>query len=107
MAWRTPLKNYPRKQKQVHVKCVCELKDYPQQGVFTSRAFIYGWLIDKIAFYASHYPISKPGFESPAFPTGLPPASGASVAFPNSADGTSSDSDPGGMQPLARRHLPR
>ncbi|KAF8169808.1 hypothetical protein BJ912DRAFT_1149146 [Pholiota molesta] len=61
-----------RKQKQVHVKCVCEQKDFPQQG-------------------------SKPGFESAAFPTGLPPALGASVAFPNSADGASSDSDPGGV----------
>ncbi|KAF8171305.1 hypothetical protein BJ912DRAFT_120490 [Pholiota molesta] len=67
-----------RKQKQVHVKCVCEQKDFPQQG-------------------ASPCSGSKPGFESAAFPTGLPPALGASVAFPNSADGASSDSDPGGV----------
>ncbi|KAF9483323.1 transcription factor, partial [Pholiota conissans] len=81
-----------RKTKQVHVKCICEPKSDYQQGV---------------AFYASHRSGPKPGFESAAFPTGLPPALGASVAFPNSVDGASSDSDPGGMQLLARRHLPR
>ncbi|CAA7269880.1 unnamed protein product [Cyclocybe aegerita] len=57
-----------RKTKQVHVKCICETKaDFPAQG-------------------------HKQGFESAAFPNGLPEALEASVAFHN----PDSDSDHGG-----------
>ncbi|KAF8964818.1 hypothetical protein BDZ97DRAFT_1814652 [Flammula alnicola] len=61
-----------RKTKQVHVKCICETKSESSspEGI-------------------------KPGFETAAFPNGLP--LGAPVAFPNSGEGTSSDSDHGGV----------
>ncbi|KAF5325404.1 hypothetical protein D9619_009678 [Psilocybe cf. subviscida] len=62
-----------RKTKQVHVKCLCEQKaDLAHQG-------------------------SKSGFESATFPNGLPESLGASVAFQTPGEGTSSDSDHGGM----------
>lgn len=48
----------------------------------------------------SIYSGTKPGFESAAFPHGLPEALETSVAIQNSADGASSDSDHGGMQLL-------
>ena len=59
--------------------------------------------MDKIIFHALHCLGPKPGFESAAFPNGLPEALEATVAFQNPAEG--SDSDHGGMQLLARRHL--
>ncbi|PPQ83395.1 hypothetical protein CVT25_003842 [Psilocybe cyanescens] len=64
-----------RKTKQVHVKCICEAKEESsyQQG-------------------------PKPGFESATFPNGLPQALEASVAFQSLAEGTSSDSDHGGVR---------
>ncbi len=97
-----------RKTKQVHVKCICEPKfDLAQQGVFPYIIFmVYGWLMNKVILYASLCSGLQPGFDRAAFPNGLPPALGTSVAFPNPADGTSSDSDHGGMQLLAWRHFP-
>ncbi|KDR77356.1 hypothetical protein GALMADRAFT_246744 [Galerina marginata CBS 339.88] len=73
-----------RKTKQVHVKCICE----PNEP------------------FSSYQQGPKPGLESAAFPNGLPQALEASVAFQNPGEGTSSDSDHGGMQLLPRRHLP-
>lgn len=61
--------------------------------------------MDKIIFHAFHCSGPKPGFESAAFPNGLPEALEATVAFQSPVEGTSSDSDHGGMQLLARRHL--
>ncbi|KIM38808.1 hypothetical protein M413DRAFT_29756 [Hebeloma cylindrosporum] len=52
--------------------------------------------MDKIIFYAFHRSGPKPGFESAAFPNGLPEALEATVAFQSPAEGTSSDSDHGG-----------
>ncbi|PPQ68612.1 hypothetical protein CVT24_005430 [Panaeolus cyanescens] len=61
-----------RKTKQVHVKCICEAKaeSSSKQG-------------------------NKSGFESAAFPNGLPESLGASVAFQIHGEGASSDSDRG------------
>lgn len=57
--------------------------------------------MDKIIFLSSLLiSVPKPGFESAAFPNGLPEALEASVAFQSLAEGTSSDSDHGGMQLL-------
>jgi len=55
-------------------------------------------LQSKIIFLSSLsiIPVPKPGFESAAFPNGLPEALEASVAFQSLAEGTSSDSDHGG-----------
>lgn len=99
-----------RKTKQVHVKCLCESKDDPsssssssQHGVLLhSPSLIYSQLMDKIIFfYALHCSAPKLGFDSAAFPNGLPQALEASVAFQPFAEGTSSDSDHGGMQLLS------
>ena len=98
-----------RKTKQVHVKCICETKaeHSSQQGVLNhSSGSTYGQLMDKIIFPSfSCCSGSKPGFESAAFPHGLPKALEASVAFQSLAEGASSDSDHGGMQLLLKRHL--
>ncbi|KAF8153271.1 hypothetical protein B0H34DRAFT_722916 [Crassisporium funariophilum] len=64
-----------RKTKQVHVKCICETK----------------------AESLSNQQGPKAGLDSAAFPNGLPEALGASVAFQANGDGTSSDSDHGGV----------
>ncbi|KAF9559766.1 hypothetical protein CPC08DRAFT_502688 [Agrocybe pediades] len=64
-----------RKTKQVHVKCLCEAK----------------------ADSSAHQQGPKQGFESAAFPNGLPQALEASVAYQSLAEGTSSDSDHGGV----------
>ncbi|KAF9525307.1 hypothetical protein CPB83DRAFT_818878 [Crepidotus variabilis] len=65
-----------RKTKQVHVKCVCESRStHPEPA---SQG-------------------SKSGFERATFPNGLPQALEASVAFQTSAEGSSSDSDHGGV----------
>lgn len=62
--------------------------------------------MDKIILHVSHRAGPKPGFESAAFPNGLPEALEATVALQSPVEGTSSDSDShGGMQLLARRHL--
>lgn len=61
--------------------------------------------MDKIIFHVFHYSVLKSGFESAAFPNGLPEALEASVAFQSLGEGTSSDSDNGGMQLLTRRCL--
>jgi hypothetical protein len=62
--------------------------------------------MDKIIFLSSLIiSVPKPGFESAAFPYGLPEALEASVAFQTLGEGTSSDSDHGGMQLLTRRYL--
>lgn len=61
--------------------------------------------MDKIIFHDFHCLGSKSGFESATFPNGLPESLGASVAFQTPGEGTSSDSDHGGMQLLARQHL--
>jgi len=100
-----------RKTKQVHVKCLCESKaesssSHHQQGVLLHFSLlVYGRLMDKIIFHAFCCLGPKLGFESAAFPNGLPQALEASVAFQSLAEGTSSDSDHGGMQLLPRRHL--
>jgi hypothetical protein len=52
--------------------------------------------LSKIIFYAFHCSGPKPGFESAAFPNGLPQALEASVAFQSHGEGTSSDYDHGG-----------
>jgi hypothetical protein len=68
-------------------------------------ALPHDWLMDKIIFHVFHFSGPKPGFESAAFPNGLPEALEASVAFQSLGEGTSSDSDHGGMQLLTRRYL--
>lgn len=72
-----------RKTKQVHVKCSCESKAYNNSQPSSSSAPTNKG--------------TKPGFESAAFPHGLPEALETSVAIQNSADGASSDSDHGGL----------
>ena len=59
---------------------------------------IGSWI--RLYFVSFIFSAPKPGFESAAFPNGLPEALEASVAFQSLAEGTSSDSDHGGMQLL-------
>ncbi|KAF8809409.1 hypothetical protein BYT27DRAFT_7232221 [Phlegmacium glaucopus] len=90
-----------RKTKQVHVKCICESRaesSSSKQGVLIPSILgrPHDWLMDKITLHVFHSSGPKPGFESAAFPNGLPEALEASVAFQNLGEGTSSDSDHGG-----------
>ena len=64
---------------------------------------IGSWI--RLYFVSFIFSAPKPGFESAAFPNGLPEALEASVAFQTLGEGTSSDSDNGGMQLLTRRYL--
>ncbi|KAF5323126.1 hypothetical protein D9611_009323 [Ephemerocybe angulata] len=94
-----------RKTKQVHVKCICEgrLEHTPvPKGVLQAPpapAPASGWLTVKSICRPPTHLGTKPGFESAAFPNGLPlHALETSVALP---DAFSSDSDMSGGNSIA------
>jgi hypothetical protein len=91
-----------RKTKQVHVKCICELKDDSPRGLF-SGAVKQGvsdhtcMLTHQLAHSRLLSLGNNKGLEGAAFPSGLPEALEASVALQPLSEGGSSDSDHSGM----------
>jgi hypothetical protein len=93
-----------RKTKQVHVKCICELKDAtigppaPTAGKKGGFASLVCQSITGLSSRRSRSSGNNQMMESAAFPFGLPEALEASVALQLLSEG-SSDSEHGGMPP--------
>lgn len=101
-----------RKTKQVHVKCICELKNdanIPKKGV--PHHFIHLLTVSsliRLSLFSSSFLVGAKVSESAAFPNGLPDALAleASVAYPEARLTISDQSIHGGML-LTPGDLPR